>query len=151
LAFDGAGRLCQYPHQFCLNLLGFPRQSRFSNGFPSAEAAPEKFRLTDPDWYPVNPAFGTDLLTTQENCAAGHCWPAGLDLTVLASPEYPGGYQGVYAPSGSGLIALVRTVHGRPVTYLASPRAMVARLTAGSQPDWQPVVPATTDQARGGT
>ncbi|HUB41821.1 MAG TPA: hypothetical protein VMA72_23500 [Streptosporangiaceae bacterium] len=149
LAFEGAGRLCRYSHQFCLNLLGFPSQSRYSNGYPSAEAAPTKFRLTDPDWYPVNPVFGTDLMTTQENCPAGHCTPVGLDLTVLAAPQYSGGYQGVYSPSGD-LVAYVRGIHGRPVIFVANAFATPARLTAGSQPDWQPVAGATSEQAKGG-
>jgi hypothetical protein len=71
-------------------------------------------------------------------------------LTVLAQPEYPGGYAGVYAHSGSGLIAFVRQVHCPLVTYLASPRARPARLTAGSQPGWQPVAAAMTQQTKGG-
>ncbi len=141
LAYEGAGQLCPFKNEYCLNLLGFRSQSRYSNGFPSAEAAPTTFRLTDPDWYPVNPVFNTDLMTTQESCSAGGCTPAGLDLTVLASPAYLGGYQGVYAPTGSGLIAFVRNVHGRPVIYTAGPLAGPVRLTAGSQPDWQPVLP----------
>jgi hypothetical protein len=149
LAFEGAGRLCRYPHQFCLNLLGFPSQSRYSNGYPSAEAAPTKFRLTDPDWYPANPVFDTDLMTTQENCTAGHCTPVGLDLTVLAPPQYAGGYQGVYSPSGD-FVAYVRGIHGRPVIFVANAFAWPSRLTAGSQPDWQPVVATTTEQAKGG-
>ena len=153
LAFEGAGRLCQHPHQYCLNLLGFPSQSGLSNGFPSALRAPTTFRLTDPDWYPVNPVFDTDLMTTLENCPGGHCTPAGVYLTLPPSPipssAFPGAFQGVYAPSGSGLIAFVRDGHGRPVIYLANPRAGLVRLTGGSQPDWQPVVPAT-HQARGG-
>jgi hypothetical protein len=152
LAYEGAGKLCPYSNQYCLNLLGFPRQSRYANGYPSAEAAPTKFRLTDPDWFPVNPLYYSDLMTTQENCTAGHCTPAGLDLTVQLppSPSYLGGYQGVYAPTGTGLIAFVRDVHGRPVIYVAGPLAGPARLTGGSQPDWQPVIPVTTAQAKGG-
>jgi len=151
LAYEGAGKLCPYANEYCLNLLGFPSQSRYANGFPSAEAAPTKFRLTDPDWFPVNPLYYSNLMTTQETCTAGHCTPVGLDLTVLPpSPSYLGGYQGVYAPTGTGLIAFVRNVRGRAVIYVAGPLAGPARLTGGSQPDWQPVVPARTQHAKGG-
>jgi len=151
LAFEGAGKLCAYASEYCLDLLGFPRQSGHANGFPSAEAAPTKFRLTDPDWVPDNPLYYSDLMTTQENCPAGHCTPVGLDLTVQLppSPAYLGGYQGVYSPTGN-LIAYVRKLHGRPVIYVAGPLSGPARLTGGSQPDWQPVVPTTTQQAKGG-
>jgi hypothetical protein len=155
LAYEGAGKLCLHPNEYCLNLLGFPSQSRYSNGFPSAEAAPTKFRLTDPDWYPVNPVFDTDLMTTQENCHAGHCTPVGLVLSLIVqppAPEYLGGYQGVYAPTGT-FIAFVRNAHGRPVIYLANldlSRQTAVRLTGGSEPDWQPVAAAATHQAKGG-
>jgi hypothetical protein len=86
-------------------------------------------------------------MTTQENCSAGHCTPVGLDLTVPTippAPEYLGGYEGVYSPTG-GFIAYVRNAHGRPVIYTAGPFAGPGRLTGGSEPDWQP-----THQAKGG-
>jgi hypothetical protein len=148
LAYEGAGKLCPHPNEYCLNVLGFRSQSGYANGFPSAELAPTTFRLTDPDWYPVNPVFSTDLMTTQENCSAGHCTPVGLDLTVPTTippaPEYLGGYQGVYSPTGDS-IAYVRNVHGRPVIYTEIVLAGPVRLTAGGEPDWQP-----THQAKGG-
>jgi len=146
IAFEGAGKLCAYANEYCLNLLGFGSQSQYANGYPSAEDTQTKFRLTDPDWFPVNPLYYSDLMTTQENCAAGHCRPAGLDLTVLATPQYPGAYQGVYSPAGD-LIAFVRNHHGRPVIFVASQSAGPARLTGGSQPDWQPVAMAATSRA----
>jgi hypothetical protein len=149
IASEGAGKLCAYSSQYCLNLLGFPTQSQYANGFPSAEAAPTTFRLTDPDWFPVNPLYYSDLMTTHENCTAGHCTPAGLDLTVLAPTQYPGAYQGVYSPAGNA-IAYVRSIHRRPVIFVANQFAGPARLTGGSQPDWQPVAAATTNQAKGG-
>ena len=142
LAFEGAAKLCAYSGQYCLDLLGFPSQSGYSNGYPSAEYAPTTFRLTDPDWFPVRPLYYSDLMTTQENCPAGHCKPVGLDLTVTASPAFPRAYEGVYSPSG-GWIAFVRNAHGKPVIYLAGVRARPDRLTGGSQPDWQPVAAAT--------
>ena len=149
LAVEGARKLCLHPGKYCLILLGFPNQSDYANGYPSAEAAPTTFRLTDPDWFPVNPLYYSDLMTTHENCTAGHCTPAGLDLTVLAPTQYPGAYQGVYSPTG-GFIAYVRTIHGQPVVFVASQLAGPTRLTRGGQPDWQPVAATTTNQAKGG-
>ncbi len=73
----------------------------------------------------------------------------GLDLTGPAAPLFRRGHLGVYSPTG-GLIAFVRNVPGRPVIYRVSPFAGQVRLTAGSQPDWQPVAPAPTQQAEGG-
>lgn len=141
IAYEGAATLCPFAHQYCLNLLGFQRQSGYKNGFPSDEEGPTNFRLTDPDWYPQSPLYYHDLMTTQENCSGGHCTPVGLDQTIKASPAYPGGYEGVYSPSGA-LIAYVHNRRGRPVIYLADPLIAPTRLTAGSEPDWQPVAPA---------
>jgi Tol biopolymer transport system component len=142
LAFEGAAKLCAYAREYCLDLLGFPAQSGYSNGYPSAEHAPTTYRLTDPDWYPVNPLYYSDLMTTQENCSGSRCKPVGLDVTVLASPAFRRAYEGVYSPSG-GSIAFVRNVRGRPVIYLAGVTAGPVRLIAGSQPDWQPVPAAS--------
>ena len=140
IAYEGAASLCDFPHQYCLNLLGFGSQSEYMNGFPSAEYAPTSFRLTDPDWYPNDPLFDIDLMTTQENCPGGHCTPPGLDLEVTAAPVIPGAYQGVYSPTGT-LIAYVRNVHGRAEIYVVVNGDSLAgptRLVAGTEPDWQP-------------
>ena len=40
----------------------------------------------DPDWYPIDPQFGTDVMTTQEKCTAGHCTYQGIDRTVSDPP-----------------------------------------------------------------
>ncbi len=141
IAYEGAATLCPFSHEYCLNLLGFPTQSGYRNGFPSAEEAGTKFRLTEPDWYPVDPEYTTDLMTTQEDCHGGTCTPVGLDEQVLAAPQYPGAFEGVYSPDGTR-IAFVRTSRGHAEIYLAdvSPLAgSTTSLTVGSQPDWQPV------------
>jgi hypothetical protein len=139
IAFEGAAAACPFPHHYCLNLLGFGSQARYRNGFPSAEDVDTTVRLTDPDWYPLDPVFHTDLMTTQEHCTASHCSPQGLDQTVLASPTFPGGYEGVYSPAGTQ-IAYVRGSGRRAHVYVGVPRtATSTRLVAGSQPDWQPL------------
>jgi hypothetical protein len=142
IAYEGAaGPLCPYAHRYCLNLLGFASESDYQNGFPSAEDTRTTFRLTDPDWYPNSPLYDSSLMTTQENCAASHCTPVGLDISVGAAPRIHGAYQGVFSPSG-GYIAYVRNVAGHPEIYqvlnnedLSDP----VQLVAGSQPDWQPL------------
>lgn len=145
IAYEGAAALCDHAHEYCLNLLGFHTQSGYRNGFPSAEEAPTKFRLTDADWYPLGPVYYSNLMTTQEDCHNGHCTPLGLAETIEAAPAYPGAYQGVFSPDGT-LIAFTRNSGGRAEIYLAyySPLAASATsLIAGSEPDWQPVPAAT--------
>jgi hypothetical protein len=149
IAYEGAARLCPFSHEYCLNLIGFTSQSGYQNGSPSAEAAGTKFRLTDADWYPVNPAYATDLMTTQENCHGVTCTPVGLDEHVLAAPQDAGAFEGVYSPDGTR-IAFARTSHGSTEIYLAGVSALagsVTRLTAGTQPDWQPVISAVAQEA----
>jgi hypothetical protein len=138
IAYEGAGALCQFAHRYCLNLLGFGSQAAYQNGFPSAEDDDTTFRLTDPDWYPTDPAYATQLMTTQETCAAGHCTPQGLDETVGAVPAFAGGYEGVYSPAGD-LIAYVKGAGRHAHIYYASALAGPTELVAGSQPDWQPL------------
>jgi Dipeptidyl peptidase IV (DPP IV) N-terminal region len=138
IAYEGAAALCAYPHHYCLNLLGFDSQAKYRNGFPSAEDVDTTFRLTDPDWYPIDPAFATQLLTTQETCTASHCTPQGLDQKVSASPTYPGAYEGVYSPTGA-MIAYVKGSGRHAHVYVASDLAGPTKLAAGSQPDWQPL------------
>jgi hypothetical protein len=138
IAYEGAGALCQFAHRYCLNLLGFGSQATYQDGFPSAEDVDTTFRLTDPDWYPADPGYATQLMTTQETCAAGHCTPQGLDETVGAAPVLAGAYDGVYSPTGA-LIAYVMGSGRHARIYYASPLAGPTKLVAGSQPDWQPV------------
>lgn len=138
IGYEGAGTLCPYAHRYCLNLLGFGSQAIYQNGFPSAEDVDTTFRLTDPDWYPADPDYATQLMTTQETCTAGHCTPQGLDQTIGAEPAFAGGYEGVYSPTGA-LIAYVKGTGRHAHIYYASPLAGPTELVGGSQPDWQPV------------
>jgi hypothetical protein len=130
---------------YCLGALGFPAISYYRNGFPSAEDfTPKPTKLRDPDWYPIDPQFGTDVMTTQEKCTAGHCTYQGIDRTVSDPPMpiLPGGYEGVYSPNGLN-IAFVKNVHGKPEIYTFTPNPTAyfppRELTAGTEPDWQPV------------
>jgi WD40-like Beta Propeller Repeat len=151
IIFEAAAAQCPSPDKFCLEALGFPRQDRYKNGFPSAEdihTGPT--RLLDPDWFPVTPRFGTDVLTTQEHCVGGTCTRSGIDLGIGSAPVVPGAYQAVYSPTGRQL-AYARNVRGRAGIYVAlnvaSPQGTL--LTAGSQPDWQPLAPARTARPAG--
>jgi WD40-like Beta Propeller Repeat len=145
IIFEGATAPKCGSASYCLDALGFGAQSDYRNGFPSAEDITSKpLRLLDPDWYPNNPMFDVNVLTTQENCPAGHCSATGIDLSPGSAPILAGAYQAVYSPSG-GYLAYVRNHRGTPEIYLYSPPGIVplpARaLTAGTQPDWQPVRP----------
>jgi Dipeptidyl peptidase IV (DPP IV) N-terminal region len=144
IIFEGAAAQCPSQFKFCLEALGFPHQNRYRNGFPSAEdlhTGPT--RLLDPDWLPARPRFGTDVLTTQEHCAGTTCTHAGIDLTIGNTPMIPGAYQAVWSPDALQ-IAYVRNVRGEPSIYLWSRRGRRSSppLTTGSQPDWQPLIPA---------
>ena len=146
IVFEGATAPRCPSGSYCLDALGFGAQPDYRNGFPSAEDfTSQPLRLLDPDWYPNNPMFDVNVLTTQENCPAGHCSATGIDLTPGSAPILPGAYQAVYSPGGVYL-AYVRNHHGTPEIYLYSPPGIVPlpshALTAGTQPDWQPVRPA---------
>jgi WD40-like Beta Propeller Repeat len=136
--------LCQ-PNLYCLDALGRPHQNMYRNSFPSAEdQTPMPTRIADPDWFPITPQFGTDVLTSQENCTSNsHCTPSGIDLGIGSSPVIPGAYDAVYSPTGRA-IAYVQDAGGAPEIYLALNVASPAGtlLTAGSQPDWQPIAAA---------
>jgi dipeptidyl aminopeptidase/acylaminoacyl peptidase len=138
--YEGVGGDFCRAHYYCLDALGRPHQDMYRNAFPSAEdqtRAPVK--LLDPDWFPDDPQFDTQVVTTQESCSAGRCTDTGIDLGIGASPVLPGAYQAVYSPVGRQ-IAYVQKVSGVPEIFLAdnvaSPKGTM--LTAGSQPDWQP-------------
>jgi hypothetical protein len=144
ILFNGAGKLCSAPY-FCLDALGMGHESQYRNGYPSAEdltLKPE--RLLDPDWFPIDPAFGTDALTTVESCTP-HCTHQGIALFITGPTIVPGAYQAVYSPTGRQF-AFVRNARGKPEIYVtvndpanANPDAKL--LTAGTEPDWQPVAP----------
>jgi hypothetical protein len=139
IAFEGAAALCQPAASRCLDALGFPTQSDFQNGFPSAlDITPSATRLTDPDWFPQNPMFDVSIMTTQEQCGlGGSCVPVGLDLTIGAAPIVPGAYQGVYSPTGLNF-AYVLKVAAVPHVFVQSIGPPVD-LGRGTQPDWQPL------------
>jgi hypothetical protein len=141
IVFEGATAPACPAGFYCLDAVGYGAQRDYRNGIPSAEnrtASP--VRQLDPDWNPVNPLFSTDVLTTQEKCAAGHCSHTGIDLQSTSTPVLPGAYQAVYSPTG-GYLAYVRDTRSGAEIYLYAPAAIVA-LTRGSQPDWQPLNPS---------
>lgn len=145
ILFNGARKLCSAT-RFCLDALGMGHESQYRNGYPSAEdqtLKPE--RLVDPDWFPIDPAFATDALTTVESCTPLHCTHKGIALFITAPTILPGAYQAVFSPTGRQ-IAFVRKLRRVPEIYLsvndpanANPDAKL--LTAGTEPDWQPVAP----------
>ncbi len=145
ILFEGARQLCSAA-RFCLDALGMGHESQYRNGYPSAEdqtLKPE--RLVDPDWFPIDPAFATDVLTTVESCTPLHCTHQGIALFITAPTILPDAYQAVFSPTGRQ-IAFVRNVRRVPEIYLtvndpanANPDARL--LTAGTEPDWQPVAP----------
>jgi Dipeptidyl peptidase IV (DPP IV) N-terminal region/WD40-like Beta Propeller Repeat len=139
---EGSTPFCQ-SGWYCLDAIGFPAQSRYKNGFPSAEwQTPKPVRHLDPDWYPISPQFGTDLMTTQARCPHGHCTYSGINETVAGALILPGAYQAVYSPDG-GYVAYVRNSRGTPRIYILGPatagQPFPNGLTTGTQPDWQPV------------
>jgi hypothetical protein len=143
ILFEGTGHPFCRPHYFCLDAYGRPHQDQYKNGFPSSEwSARAPVRIADPDWFPGQPQFDTDVLTSQEHCSAATCTHSGIHLQVLSSLIVPGAYDAVYSPVGRN-IAYVLNVRGRPEIYVgfnaSSPDG--ALLTAGSQPDWQPLPP----------
>jgi len=145
LIYEGAKAQCPAGQRFCLDALGFGQQNQYRNGFPSAEflhSTPT--RLTNPDWFPIRPHFGTDVLTTVENCAVTPCAHRGLKLRITSATILPGAYEGVWAPLGDR-IAFVRNVRGQPRIYTLkiSPVAEFTPvfLANGTEPDWQPTSP----------
>ena len=155
ILFEGAGtgEFCM-PHYFCLDALGMGHQSQYRNGFPSAEDQTRRpTRLLDPDWFPINPEFDTQVLTTVESCRAGRCTHTGIMLSIVdpTSTILPGAYQAVYSPTGRRF-AFVRNIRGNPEIYITlndPPGAQrdAKLLTRGSQPDWQPVAPSPAPES----
>jgi dipeptidyl aminopeptidase/acylaminoacyl peptidase len=118
---------------------------------PSAEDQTHKAtRLLDPDWFTVDPAFGTDALTTVESCTSAGCTHKGIRLQIGQPTIVPGAYQAVYSPVGRQIAYVLNSRRGTPEIYIA-PNSQVAQsfatlLTSGTQPDWQPLpapAPAT--------
>jgi hypothetical protein len=147
IIFEGATEPPCASTSYCLGALGFWAQSDFRNGFPSAEDfTPKPTRLLDPDWYPNNPLFSVNVLTTQEKCSGGSCIHQGIDLTIGSTPTLAGGYQAVYSPSGA-FVAYVKNVRGRPTIVIFPLPGFVPLpsrvLTNGTEPDWQPLAPVT--------
>ena len=140
ILYEGTGKLCQ-SGDFCLDALGFGTESGVSNGFPSAEDfTPKPERLTSPDWFPINPSFGTDVLTSVESCTPG-CTPSGLKLSITGPTILPGAYNGVYSPDGTKFAYVLVT--GGVHQIWVSPTGSISPtlLTTGGQPDWRPVAP----------
>jgi hypothetical protein len=139
IVFEGAGALCRSGF-YCLDALGLSTQSQYSNGFPSSEdttQAPKQ--LTDPDWYPVNPAFAASILTTVESCSAAGCTHTGLSTSISGPTVLPGAYEGVYSPDGHSLAYVEDSGSTHRISTIPSNLAGPARLLAtGTEPDWQP-------------
>jgi len=145
IAAESAGALCP-AGQYCLSAFGLDHEYQFRNVYPSMEdetSAP--LRLTDPDWYPVSPRFAFDLLTSVESCTAHGCSHSGFMLTITGKVIVPRAYEAVYSPAGAE-VAFVRNLRGNPEIYItvndeATAAASAVALTAGREPDWQPVPP----------
>ncbi len=146
ILFEGARKPLCMAHFYCLDALGMGHESQHKNGFPSAEDQTHvPTRLLDPDWFPIDPAFGTDALTTVESCSSGHCSHTGIALQIGQPTILPGAYQAVYSPIGRHF-AFVRNVRGKPKIFTTINDPTGAKhaaklLTAGTEPDWQPVAP----------
>jgi hypothetical protein len=145
IVFEGATAPACPAGRFCLDALGFGAQSDYRNGFASSENVTKSpVRQLDPDWYPIRPQFGVDVLTTQAKCSGATCSPTGIDLTPSSAPILPGGYEAVYAPNAA-YIAFVRAVRRVPEIFIYSMPGAVPlptrELTWGTEPDWQPVAP----------
>jgi hypothetical protein len=138
IVFEGANAPKCTSGFYCLDALGFGAVSDYRNGFPDAENETHTpVRQLDPDWLPNNPQFGTDVLTSQEKCAAGHCTPAGIDITPTSAPVLPGAYEAVYSPTGAQIAYVRNTRHGAEI-YIDAQVAVIP-LTTGTEPDWQPI------------
>jgi hypothetical protein len=144
LLYEAAGPACM-AHRSCIGELGFPKESKYANVFPSGVAevkAPK--RVLDPDWFPIDPSYYINVLFSVEKCPMGTCKHEGIRLTTKGPLILPGAYEAVYSPTGND-IAFVRNGRHGPGIYtkglvneLPEP---ITFLTAGTQPDWQPVAP----------
>ncbi len=147
LLFEGTGSLCPSQFRFCLAAVTYPRQSNYLGGDPSLEYAhANATRFRDPDWYPDHPPFATGMLASVEKCPAGSsCTHVGIETSLnfpLTPVALPGAYQAVFAPTGTQ-IAYVKNVTGNPTIFITanastSPPRPGAKLTTGTEPDWQP-------------
>jgi hypothetical protein len=144
LLFDQAGPGCS-AGRYCLGELGFPVQSQYVNVFPSLEdSVSSPRRVVDPDWYPISPQFYLNVLISIESCPMGVCTHKGIKLAITSPLILPGAYEAVYSPTGSN-IAFVRNGRRGAGIYTKGLDPAVAEpihfLTAGTEPDWQPVAP----------
>jgi hypothetical protein len=144
IVYEGARQQC-IGKRYCLDALGFGQEHEYRNGFPSAVIVHSTpIRQTDPDWYPIQPSFSTDILTTVENCSLTPCKHTGLSLDIGSPTTLSGAYEGVYAPLGD-FIAYVRNVRGRPAVYTLRisqfAKFSPVFLAYGTEPDWQPTAP----------
>jgi Dipeptidyl peptidase IV (DPP IV) N-terminal region len=144
LLYSLTGPACT-PGRSCIGALGFPTESKYANVFPSLEdstASPR--RLADPDWYPISPEFYLNVLISIESCPMGVCTHKGIKLAITSPLILPGAYEAVYSPTGSN-IAFVRNGRRGAGIYTKGLDPAVAEpihfLTAGTEPDWQPVAP----------
>lgn len=143
MLYEGARADCPAGHH-CLFALGMATESQISNGFLSSEdttALPTV--LTTPDWFPVTPRFGQDVLVAAESCAAGHCTHQGVMLQIGTPVILAGAYQAAYSPTGRHFAFVRDKSAGQPEIYTTINNPATAgnkaiALTAGTQPDWQP-------------
>ncbi len=148
LLFESTAKLCGSSFKFCLAAVTFSGQSRYLGGDPSVEYGhANTTRFRDPDWYPRNPPFATGVLVSVSKCPPGApCTHVGIEPALrfpLPAVVLPGGYQAVFAPNATR-IAYVRDVSHTPAIFTtastpARPPRPGARLTAGTEPDWQPL------------
>jgi hypothetical protein len=143
ILFQGAGATFCSAHRACLNAYGRPSQSLYRNGFLSLEdSAASDVHIGEPDWFPDDPQFDTQVLTTWQHCTSHGCVYSGIKLEIGESLILPGAYEAVYSPVGRQ-IAYVQNVGGKPQVYVGfnSEQPDGVLLTPGSQPDWQPLRP----------
>jgi dipeptidyl aminopeptidase/acylaminoacyl peptidase len=142
IVYEGAGALCRAGYS-CLDTLGLSAQSQYANGFPSSEESAQlPRRWTDPDWYPVNPAFDTGVLTSVESCTTAGCTHAGLSASIGGATVLPGAYDGVYSPDGRDLAYVLDAGSAHRIWISPASLAGPPRLLAtGTDPDWQPTAP----------
>jgi hypothetical protein len=151
LLYEATGKKLCPPHfKFCLAAVTFPSQSSHTGGDPSLEYAHSNTtRFRDPDWYPNHPPFATGVLVSIAKCPSGSgspCTHIGIEPSLdfpLRPMVLPGAYQAVFAPTGTQ-VAYVKNVTGTPTIFTTartrtSPIRPGARLTTGTEPDWQPV------------
>ncbi len=148
LLLEGTRRLCNSPNRFCLVAVTYSSQSDFVGGDPSLEYGHNgATRFRDPDWFPRRPPFATGVMVSVSRCpVGGSCTHVALQTSLdfpLRPTVLPGGYQAVFAPSGTR-IAYVKDVSSTPTIFTTGYSATRSpapgtKLTTGTEPDWQPL------------